>query len=748
MVMPATIEDFFFDLLSPREILRWSRINFQSHQAVKSYFRRNFKISRILGKFFKSSEIPLFRYLQHRTGMVISGSAALQFLDRADYGKDTDLDVYVELRFCERICDWLQEIGYGFVPVETLPGLEFADMLSQSLHSFHRIANHEMFYRSKKIHTYFGRGITKVFNFTRDGHKIQVITTESSPIEVILNFHSTCVMNFITYDKAYSLYPQATFEERRSLLTRDSRLGDSFTKYQGRGWTMIPRITSWAEREDPNAAFGASRRFVGDEKCWVLPIHPPLSISHTTQTTAIEANSWALAYDPRDNWKANMQSHNLASKHLKFRYTVADTEVASFINVFFRPLDDMTRKEPTTAEDYFFSLLSPATLLRYSRTSRTAYYAVKSYMRRSFKLSDVLSPYFTPQEILYFRYLQWKYNMLISGSTALQFFNRGASFKFNDGESDLDIYAELRFCERIGEWLTQIGYVFHQRTIRTPRTFGAALNATTPLYANTAQDLRFYESSERPYIGRGIANVFNFRRNGRKIQLIASDSVPLEIILNFHSTCVMNIITYSKAYSLYPLGTFEQKRSLLYSTQGTNQEAAIRKYAKRGWKMLRGITDEHERENPKAAFGQGRRFVGDGKCWTIRIEPAMPFGMDGVSGAMGLGMNMGMEMGMGMVASMSNPIEANSWELKYDDEDPDMKYRAQMAFYNLSGRIFKFKYMVADLDMVLHIDTFFGGRNRRIAGSEIDTWAREGYKDEELRMLIKWKLVNAVNPND
>lgn len=84
----------------------------------------------------------------------------------------------------------------------------------------------------------------------------------------------------------------------------------------------------------------------------------------------------------------------------------------------------------------------------------------------------------------------------------------------------------------------------------------------------------------------------------------------------------MNIITHDTAYSLYPHGTFEQKRSLIISTEGSKQDAARTKYVARGWKMVKDLTLE-EAMNPKSAFAQGDRYVGDSKCWKIPILPRL-----------------------------------------------------------------------------------------------------------------------------
>ena len=80
-------------------------------------------------------------------------------------------------------------------------------------------------------------------------------------------------------------------------------------------------------------------------------------------------------------------------------------------------------------------------------------------MRRAFSIDKLLSPYFTPTEVTQFRELQSQTGTLISGSTALQLFDR-----VTYSESDLDLYVEHRFSRALAEWLLEIGYTYVRAT--------------------------------------------------------------------------------------------------------------------------------------------------------------------------------------------------------------------------------------------------------------------------------------------
>lgn len=99
-------------------------------------------------------------------------------------------------------------------------------------------------------------------------------------------------MNLITHDKAYSIFPQATFEDRRSLIF--VKAGDSAAraraKYEERGWEFVEGYED--QQRDPLSPFAKGIRRLGDYKCWSISLHP-----EGDRTTSLwESNSWKLGY--------------------------------------------------------------------------------------------------------------------------------------------------------------------------------------------------------------------------------------------------------------------------------------------------------------------------------------------------------------------------------------------------------------------------------------------------------------------
>ena len=109
-------------------------------------------------------------------------------------------------------------------------------------------------------------------------------------------------MNLITYDKAYSIFPRATFGERRSLIfVQDEDLAAmARAKYEQRGWSFIEAYQ--VPTNDPLSSFAKGSRHLGDSKCWSITLHPERD--HLASTW--ESNSWKLEYEnnqtPKNVW--------------------------------------------------------------------------------------------------------------------------------------------------------------------------------------------------------------------------------------------------------------------------------------------------------------------------------------------------------------------------------------------------------------------------------------------------------------
>ncbi|KAI0029336.1 hypothetical protein K488DRAFT_15199, partial [Vararia minispora EC-137] len=232
-----------------------------------------------------------------------------------------------------------------------------------------------------------------------------------------------------------------------------------------------------------------------------------------------------------------------------------------------------------TAQSALCSCLSPRDLAALLACSRLINAEVSAYCRRAFSINRILQPYFRSPDS--FRVLQSTTGTLISGSAALQFFDRTEY-----PSSDLDLYVEHRYVARVVAFLQNEGYTFQAWTFQPPTVEETLVEISRRIQSHNHM---FGENGEREhYTGGGLAGVLHFHKGDREIQLMAARASPLTIIYGFHSTCVMNIITHEKAYSLFPLATFEKREALIIKCQHERErdQIARQKYLSRGWTMV------------------------------------------------------------------------------------------------------------------------------------------------------------------
>jgi hypothetical protein len=173
-----------------------------------------------------------------------------------------------------------------------------------------------------------------------------------------------------------------------------------------------------------------------------------------------------------------------------------------------------------------------------------AWLAVSEHLARAFNVDRHLSRFFEhPREL---RALQARTGTLVSGSDALQFFER----KRWPG-ADLDLYAHPFEWKDVGRWLIDhAGYTFQPNSVQVP-TFEEAVNENTlPLTGGNGDaeelpddDIEAFHFQHRYRIA-GVKAVFSFLKPDHKqpggpplkVQVIAAKVSPLQCILSFHTS--------------------------------------------------------------------------------------------------------------------------------------------------------------------------------------------------------------------
>ncbi|ETW78975.1 hypothetical protein HETIRDRAFT_453507 [Heterobasidion irregulare TC 32-1] len=271
------IYDNVFDYCSTVTLFRLSRICRISRDAFQSYLQRTFNVDRLLSHYFDRPDT--FRSLQARTDTVISGAAAADFFARSRWDPNLVLQICVPRDHLKDVGDWIQDSGYVFQPDRGHSGA-------------FKLAIDEIGdeYEQMESHGQWVGGIAGVYTFVNSAARrgsnksveIRLVAALRSPIEVVLCSRCTSVMNFITHDTAYSVYPRATFESLVALVSpfHDGPFEDTQLYYTAGGGNLLveppgtaPSYPAFLEdlaTREPSLLLGG--RWIDDSSSWVLPL--------------------------------------------------------------------------------------------------------------------------------------------------------------------------------------------------------------------------------------------------------------------------------------------------------------------------------------------------------------------------------------------------------------------------------------------------------------------------------------------
>lgn len=184
--------------------------------------------------------------------------------------------------------------------------------------------------------------------------------------------------------------------------------------------------------------------------------------------------------------------------------------------------------------DTILDVVSPVDAIHFASSCRLAKRSVTRYRSFVFNINRRLRRFF--HDPLAFRSLQAKTHTLISGSFALQFFDRSEY-----ADSDLDLYTHPGFSRAVGHWLIDEGYEF-QPCRQQDISFDVADKSNwRGVFAASAPCEIIDENPDGDgYQFNGVWDVYSFKRieggHVTNVQIIASSKSPFETILNFHSS--------------------------------------------------------------------------------------------------------------------------------------------------------------------------------------------------------------------
>jgi hypothetical protein len=134
----------------------------------KHYWKWAFNLSKLLEPFLPNEDVDAFRQILKTSGGIISGSTALQFLDRQSFDGASDLDVYVPYKNVSILAEWFHQHGFSKCAHEH----SNIDVVLNYTHSG----------EIKQVANFIAVDSIRV---------IQLVSTKRDPVFAVLDFHSS-----------------------------------------------------------------------------------------------------------------------------------------------------------------------------------------------------------------------------------------------------------------------------------------------------------------------------------------------------------------------------------------------------------------------------------------------------------------------------------------------------------------------------------------------------------------------------
>ncbi|KIK56374.1 hypothetical protein GYMLUDRAFT_62027 [Collybiopsis luxurians FD-317 M1] len=228
---------------------------------VEYYFDKVFDIEAALGKYLGGREHAMeFRRKQQLLGAALSGHFAVAFLGRQpELIPAVPLDIFLNHEDVHLLANWLFTIGFCF-SAESEPAT--SDSPSFFRHIFQ---TRQSGYHGERTYSSFN------YMFTRRKKVIFLHGVTRGLMDAVLSQHSTALFNIVTDSEVYSIFPLSTFQMRdyRGRTACQIHIYSSTTVCQGLVLIDCDRHLLIPEFDD-------GIRYIGDQDCWHMVLHPPV----------------------------------------------------------------------------------------------------------------------------------------------------------------------------------------------------------------------------------------------------------------------------------------------------------------------------------------------------------------------------------------------------------------------------------------------------------------------------------------
>lgn len=271
--------------------------------------------------------------------------------------------------------------------------------------------------------------------------------------------------------------------------------------------------------------------------------------------------------------------------------------------------------EVTTLLDVICLHLELQDIFALKRTTKSFTWIFNSFYKRRWSVNRHLQRFVTNPVGL--RSQLARHNAIISRGFALQFF---ADALWEDIHLDIYVkYDDEELClskQGIEVYLCEYeGYEsLETRDLNNQLAKESSLS-TDPSSGPSTDSLA---QKRRVYIRSNTCTGFS-----SQINIIHTDLPPaLHLLTYYCTTAAANLITWNKAYCIFPDSTFIHKTSyqLNFAVDDING-AYLTKYRRRGWMTLQTQWKEYERSNSSVpSSGRLSRHIGDSMTWKISLD--------------------------------------------------------------------------------------------------------------------------------
>ncbi|KAI3336855.1 hypothetical protein HD806DRAFT_474993 [Xylariaceae sp. AK1471] len=331
------IQTCIFRNLDMKSILNLCQTSRHMRTDIRAYL---WDIDEKLERFFVNPRA--FRTELGRADALIAGSFALQFFANK-FWPESDLDISLrEGGNVNRFGQYLVEAeGYELATTHEINTFDYHEPLTGE-----RIRGSQPLLISRVLTYIKPRDGGDSSLSTGEKCKVQLIATYGQPVRAILNrYYTSCIVNFISWNKAYCIFPRATllFHETVSLMEPVDRNVELHNKYSRRGWRL--RTSPAFFRRDhpepqrkkrrlqdrlfPLGRVGLGDRRVGGADTWTMTLSTAGVTRPTQPDSVLEYSSfqvYSTGEQSQDGSGARIWSSVFRSHSLRYEYTYGNLE--------------------------------------------------------------------------------------------------------------------------------------------------------------------------------------------------------------------------------------------------------------------------------------------------------------------------------------------------------------------------------------------------------------------------------------